>query len=870
MGLFSSKVKKIKGISFVPIVQDTREEYVQFRKELLMAMIGNFSIKRFAFELWKYKQNVKHRYKTAKLDEVAGGIQTKTISKKDWSYVYNYLENNNITGVVRVLSGTDRQRVCIYDTTDKPEGTHLINLAISSWNHNTPQFAPYNVEIGTEGEYDRYEPYAEYTNNFIVTDNGVTGSVYITCEYDVKATVYQYRYDNNCNLVLVDTLYGVVLEESLYIDLYYEDSAHQVLVKDYFYGKLKCLGTDNDHALLPIIEVHSDVYISEYINSTPTIINSTFNIAPMLQVKGLNSTLTPEDQAVMRQLKKFGIGIDSIQNMLDNDIIKDFKVGLMVSPHDALTSRAIAKYLFHFFDSLGIPETEDYSDVFIRGRDGFSFEQEVSNSTYITNFSITKSIKSGTIPNANQKTYRLKCRQNIPNSQRFYKHIKEVYDDAIGNDPNNTKTTKQLYDEIIQALENDPNNQTLIDARYELPAYNATSEMKPIKYIVVSCAIGEYVVASETERSEAITFGDDDVKTVIWDVIGVKELIDFPDADKYSAVVSEGYEYNEFYEDFLETGNSDGEPLTVFSIELNYQHAPNEYTVITYSNGSIEYTTESGTVTQRHTAEDTDLRIPMIREALQNVTVYEFHELYSKCFIGLAFTVQKIRIKWYQRGIFKVVLQIVLVVVAVAVTVLSGGAGVGVGTALASVATNIAIGYAVTAVVVKILDAAGIDTTWARVAVAVIQVAVTGTITADNMAQLGLVLADTAVKLELQSTQEDMQRLKEQQEEFNKMMDKKMKELKKNLETFKGDIFNLVKMTPEYDEMMLYTPSYAVEITEDLYKIQEDNEWRLPEVQDIDRNLVDNLDYDWRNFVKLSTTINIPRSEVHTFGIGRL
>ena len=854
MGLFSDKVKTIKGISFTPIVQDTREEFIQFKREVLKAMISNFTVKRYAYELWKYKKSVRHRYKANKLDDVSGGMQTKTFTKFDHSAVVNYLTTSGVPDVVRILRIQDRQRINSSDTSDAPSNSHRDILAIMIWDANKPSYADYTVPVGTNGEYDVYSPYP-FRESYTIIDNGVTGTVMLVTYYQKRAAVAKYRLVSG--IITYAGTHHSVLETGLSL---------AIDVKGYFYGIAWYLTTGSNHGSLPVDGHHIPLNES---NPLPTETTSSFNIAPMLQVKGLNSVATPEDEQVVRQLKNFGIGIDSIQSLLDNDVVKDFKVGLMVSPHDALTSKPITKYLFNFFDGLGIPTTEEYSDVFIAQRDGFTFDQNVGGtSTYNTSFSVTKSVKSGTIPNGNQATYRLKCRQNIPNSQRFYKHIKGVYDDVIGNDGSNTKTSAELYTEIIDALEADPNNQTLIDAKRELPSPRATSSFQPIKYIVVSCVVNDYVAASVKERSDAITFGDDDAMTVIWDVIGAKEIIDFADADKYSAIASSGYEYNELYEDYLNTGNTDGEPIEVFSIELNYQHAANAYTVISYSNGKIVYTTDSGEITQRHTEEDTNLRIPMIREALQGVSIYEFHELYSKCFTGLAFTVQKVRIKWYQRGIFKTILQIVLIIIAIVIAYFSAGSAATVSGAIISVAMNLAVGYALTVLVTAVLDAAGIDTTWVSVVVAVVQMYYTGTVTSDGMIQLGFAIADTAIKLELQSTKEDMERLQNQQKEFNRMMDKKMKELKDKLELYNGDIFNLVKQSPEYDEMMLYSPSYSVEVSEGLLEVREQTEWKLPQVTQVDFNQTDNLGRGWFDTTDQFTK-NLRIGEIHTFGVGR-
>ena len=863
MGWFDDKVVTVRGVKFPTLAKDTREEFILFKKELLEAMISNFDLRSYAFEIWKYKKEVRSRYNTNKINALYGGDSTKTFTKLDHTSSLNYLLNHGVTNAVRILSVADRTRVNSSDVNDGLSNAAYNSLVNMTWSDSQPTYSSYDIPAGDEsGEYDRYYPYSVRTGGYLI-DNGIGGSVSIRHNYNKIANVEEYRYTTPASAgttrftsvvaTRVDTLSTTLF---LYSD-----------VKEYYYGTATFLSTGSNHGALPVSTSYIPIYIA---NAAPVVNTSTITIAPMLQVKSLTNTVTDNDKDIIKQIETMGINLESIQFLLDGNTVKDCKVGLMVSPHDALTSKSVAKYLFNYFDMLGIGSTSEYSDILMENKDGFEFTQNVGNSSYVASFSATKSIVAGTIPNSSQTMYKLKCKQNIPNSQKFYKVIKEAYDKVLSNDVGNTKTSKQLYSEIIAALSANPTNQGLLEAKAQLPSARGTQDIYPIKYIILTCNTGDQAAESLKERSYALNLGDDDTLTEIYDIVLAQELSDFPNSDKYSAVASVGYEYNEHYPDYLIEGDGfggvaihQGHPLTVYTIMIHYQHSPTHYTTITYANGKSVYVTASGTVVQRHTATETDFRLPMLKDALQHITTTEFHELYSKCLVGLVFTVDTFTIKWYQRSTFRTLLQIVMVVITI-VLVYYGGAE---GGTVSSFLWSIAIATAVGQLLPKVLEKLGIDEKWAGVITVILSMVISGNVDSSGLIALGFAAADAAIQSELQTVQEDIRRLQEEQVAFKKMFDKKVKELQERLGTYSNsNIFNIVKSSPEYEEYRLYTPSYAIEYQEYMGDVQKESEWKVPEIGEATYELLDSLGQN-RFRTDSQFEMNLRIGEIHTFGV---
>ena len=100
-----------------------------------------------------------------------------------------------------------------------------------------------------------------------------------------------------------------------------------------------------------------------------------------------------------------------------------------------------------------------------------------------------------------------------------------------------------------------------------------------------------------------------------------------------------------------------------------YQHSSTEYTEIrVYAATSGQAFAGGGT---HSVGAEEDLIVPLDRSAVLYMTSKEKELLYSKCLYLLVNISIVIKINWYQRGIFKVL----LIIVAVAIVVFSGGTG---------------------------------------------------------------------------------------------------------------------------------------------------------------------------------------------------
>ena len=94
-----------------------------------------------------------------------------------------------------------------------------------------------------------------------------------------------------------------------------------------------------------------------------------------------------------------------------------------------------------------------------------------------------------------------------------------------------------------------------------------------------------------------------------------------------------------------------------------------------------------------------NLIIPLDKSALPHMTSNEKELLFNKCLYLVINLTKVIKTKWYQTGVFKVI----MVVVAVVITVFSGGAAGGLGAFLINLATNIAIGALINIIITELV-----------------------------------------------------------------------------------------------------------------------------------------------------------------------
>ena len=139
---------------------------------------------------------------------------------------------------------------------------------------------------------------------------------------------------------------------------------------------------------------------------------------------------------------------------------------------------------------------------------------------------------------------------------------------------------------------------------------------------------------------------------------------------------------------------------------LRYQFSETEYYEIRIFDAKSVHEFSGGGTTV--TGTDSALVIPLDRSALPSMNLRESEILFSKCFYMVINVFKVIKTKWYQRGIFKVVMAVVAIVIAV----VSVGAGAPMSAYLLAAAYAVGVSVAVSVAVTvlsKLLVKLGVD-----------------------------------------------------------------------------------------------------------------------------------------------------------------
>ncbi|UZA02918.1 hypothetical protein LP111_12655 [Moraxella bovis] len=162
---------------------------------------------------------------------------------------------------------------------------------------------------------------------------------------------------------------------------------------------------------------------------------------------------------------------------------------------------------------------------------------------------------------------------------------------------------------------------------------------------------------------------------------------------------------------------------TVFTHIFHYQIEANKY--ISLKIVDLRQTTYLSGFSFDKRGDDGEFVIPIDRSIIKHLTNKERELLFHKSFHVCLLHVKITKVKWYQRGAFKVL----LAVVAIAISIYTGGMGSGfltmVRTATVSALKAIAISYAVNAVL-KVAVKLGLDPKIAGIIAFVATIAVTG------------------------------------------------------------------------------------------------------------------------------------------------
>lgn len=190
--------------------------------------------------------------------------------------------------------------------------------------------------------------------------------------------------------------------------------------------------------------------------------------------------------------------------------------------------------------------------------------------------------------------------------------------------------------------------------------------------------------------------------------------------------------------------------------------------------------------------EDETLVIPLDRTATTYMTPQEKETLYAKCLYLFVNMAKIVKVKWYQRGAFKIVMNIIAIVIAV-VTV---GAGAPLSAYLLAIVNALVINIAIN-VAIRLLIKLGVSEEIAGILVFIAALRGVG-VNLSNLAQLGSLTALQllqAASLAFQVTNKilaiNMQELQKEAELFYQESQEKQASLKQAKELLNNDVIDL-------------------------------------------------------------------------------
>jgi len=835
MGWFSGEDVKVLGLTFTSLSDQSYDKYMRFRRGLIFASAGNAEV--YGMELYKYRKNYKRSYDHRRIRRAGLNGEPVSIEKRDYTPILTYLQDNYDPEVSSIDTLIERTRINSSYTEDIPTSAEQFDIfelftdqvgGKPYFVHDDDNDIDVYSNMDTVGEDENNVTWEITTPHSMSADNRTMSFVYTERTYK---KVCEDTDDGSGNGTTFQTCHIEQDTTTTNIDGNYD-------VQDYFWSKVVALSTNNGNVVKATYQVHTQYYRNAYTLLPPVVLTH----APLMSIKEQNHTLeidnedaTEEEKRLARKqrklLKSFGLTFDTLESLINNGQIDDLKVGLAISPDDALRSMAVTKYLYNYFELIGGDANIPTVVSATRNR-YFSFQ--LGNMTASCSFNLSEVTINGTMPNGNQaREWRIKFRQTITNEEKYDLKMKKVYIDCFPGGDTDGKTVKVMLDEVkaeYNSYNGNPDDRpdNVTKAFDELPPNDCFKRIKPSKYQNVFCSESEI----DAQIAEYLTYELDpnsSTKTIIYEKVMHKIKHGISDGDKY--FVRERTVYSqEPYEDGVEAGFN-----PVLAIDFFKQINENQYKQFTYCAGRITYVIDGETVTKEHTTRDGSFRLFMLEEAMSGLPFNEFCDLYDKGMCGIAFSIEITHLKWYQTATFAIVFQIVMIVIAVAITIASAGSGTSISAAILDVATNMVVAYAITEITAFVAAKIGGDIgKIAAVASAIAVLVLAGKLDTNNLGQLFLTMADQYIKADLQSLKDDMKRMQSEYKEFAEELNKKMKKItdymgKHENSRTREEIYANIQVR---DWMNASTGSRIISMEE--IEQLEDEEWKLPEVKSIE------------------------------------
>jgi len=819
LGWFRGKRKHVQSITFQEMKSTPFAEYEYARKQIAYSLHGNWD--RYGYELWKYKHGYKHKISDSvavALDALPQSLDMSLVSFED---IRNWiLDGHDEYGDFQSIETLDDKEKQILGHTD--EDPPIEDIIHEYMNREHPDMAYLR--------YDDEEDYHYYCNQSSgdPDENTIRWKI-----------VDQYFQNDKSEAVLEYHEYGYHIETTEDDPDTEEDESSEELVQDdngtgsftfdcreYFYAKVFYINTSNELDVYKWIYVPYHFYTDGYTQDTGS---NTLTFEPVFEIKTENNADSDYMQNQKKMLRQYGIELESLQTLIDNGKISDLRVTHAVAPDDGVKSAAIAKYLYQFFSQV---TGDDFSEQEHLGSEtNREIKFTLSNDLEVKQkFYLEEQVVEESFPRPSDfYEYKLKLVQKVTNKDMYYDEVKEAYDYWIDGSETNIKL---MYSALEMKQIEEPDNNSYQEAFAKLPPKDCWKDTYLSKYEYVFC---ENDIDNMNEIMHDVLFDTSDPNNEIqlWEIDSTytkrARTIQNDEEERLYITIEKIDTPAMFYND-EDTTRYVGAVKTVV-INLYYKIDDNSYRHFRFRNGRLEYKVDGHTAIVRHEKINGEFRIFMLNGYMNNLRFKEYTALHDRSLCALVYVHQVIKIHWYQRAGWRIVVQIVVLIV----TYYTGGAG-SVFEFLIDVAVNIAVGYVASKI------ASMISGRWGAVVGAVIAVALlilTKKVDVDNTSQLWLATADEYTKLQSQQLADEVEAMQKEYEKYKKEIIKKTRMLQEYIDAQDQKGYSKETIITNIANQAYWEGYDGPELTSELFDKLTESELFGEEIKPIDYNLAE-------------------------------
>jgi len=765
MGLFSGKKVTTIGVSALDLGVSGYNAYYAFRKNLLFAVEPSINpIERFQEEMFKYKQSVKHAYSSARLSQYGiDPIETTTTISKTPTVVNFFKDNPSYYNLKYpdfiIPRSIDWQTTVATDPFDPNEAP-----AVQRGIDGRDTWIPVHIDSLNEDGYAQHELSDAYD-----PDSGVSTPENFYLVYDSQS------YDDTTRVFTTSFRLYQRPQDSNDVNLIETHTDDTYDLTDYVFKGISVFTTGFNQGEV-ILRMGVDIDTSTQSFSVtqqyePLISLKEANKATLADYGGGNLTDEEKLKAFYQNkiLESIGMNFDSAKPYLDNDKITDLKVGMIFNLNTINENRGV---IHSFFNNLEIFSNQEdssyigsdhiYEPTYYPIHELTTIKLPLSDMTLEVSFQLERFTRDSISLAINEK---LRCKLKLISNDTMDNinspEMVSVYEDLYGAGSSDGLTVFEMRNDVIADYNSssDPSD-ALKEAYGLLPTIKQLSAL----YDIIDTVLYIPEFTNTTDIEDFLVSLDPDTYTG-YSVTSYRYISASTNSNFKYEVIEQSVTTLSHYTDFNNVDNcakyiirrtddsTDSEVIYVLcGLKMRY-----------YDSSGHDYTSYG------QIGSTTPFFMPVRYGALDNIPFFDYIESKDAMLNGIVFTVQVVKLKWYQTGIFRVVLQIVLVVIAVAIEIATSGTATSIATVLLSTAESLAVAFAISTVVTEVAKAFNIDSSIVQIALAVVEAYFTSD-TTNLFESLGLLIADQALKYQTIQYQQDTERLIAQQKEIDRKL----------------------------------------------------------------------------------------------------